>query len=285
MSPLRHKFIKEMQLRNFSPHTVRSYTEAMVALSTHYDKSPERISEEEIKDYLLHMTQVKKLSWSSCNVAVSAFRFFYNQVLGGGELVIKIPVRKRVKRLPEVLSIEEVERLFHQVTNPKHRVFLMTVYATGLRVSEAVHLKVSDIDSDRMMIHVHQGKGKKDRYTILSHSLRNELKGYFKLYRPTNWLFYGRSLDTPISRETGSRVYAKAKKCAGINKGGGIHTLRHCFATHMLEMGFDLRTLQTILGHSDLKTTSLYLHVTAKHFGKIRSPLDLLNLPESGECL
>ena len=280
MSPLRQKFIDEMQLRNFSPRTISSYTEAMAALSRHFAKSPEKISEEEIKKYLLHMTQVKKLSWSSCNIAVSAFRFFYSHILENAELALKIPARKMPKRLPEVLSTEEVERVLSVVRNPKHRIFLATVYATGLRVSEAVKLKVDDIDGDRGTIHVRYGKGRKERYTILSKSLRKELTGYYKLYRPSEWLFYGKNLDVPIAKETGQRVYSAAKKKAGITKPGGIHTLRHSFATHMLEMGVDLKTLQIILGHSNLKTTSLYLHVTTKHLGNVRSPLDLLNVPD-----
>lgn len=283
MSPLRQRFIKEMQLRNFSPRTIRSYIEAMAALSRHYGKSPEKISEEEIKDYLLYMTQEKKLSWSTCNVAICAFRFFYNHILGNGELVVTIPARRRVKRLPEVLSHQEVERLFSVLHNPKHRVFLMTVYATGLRVSEAANLKVRDIDSERMMIRVNQGKGRKDRYTILSMSLREELRGYFRLYYPKEWLFFGRDPQTPLNRETGMRIYSNAKKKAGITKKGGIHTLRHSFATHMLEMGVDLKTLQIILGHRDLSTTSLYLHVTIKQIGSMRSPLDLLEVPGFGD--
>jgi site-specific recombinase XerD len=242
--------------------------------------SPEKISEDQIREYLVYMTEEKKLAWSTCNVAVSAFRFFYNHIIGQGDIRLAIPTRKKQRILPDVLSIGEVEKIILAAHNPKHRIFLMTVYAAGLRVGEAVKLKVYDIDSNRKMIKVVQGKGRKDRYTILSPVLLEELRNYFRLYRPKQWLFYGRNPDKPLCIETGQSIYYKAKKKAGITKGQGIHTLRHSFATHLLESGIDLRTLQIIMGHSDIRTTAIYLHVTAKRIAIAGSALDLLDIPD-----
>jgi site-specific recombinase XerD len=280
MSPLRQRFIDEMKLRNFSSRTISAYTGALVALAGHYHKSPHQISEEEIRQYLLFMTETKKLTYSTCNVAISAFKLFYNDVLGQGEIFFQIPIRKTPKRLPVVLSMNEVERMFQTKMNPKHRTLLMTTYAAGLRVSEVTRLRVQDIESQRMMIRVEQGKGKKDRYTVLSPRLLEELRHYYMSFRPQEWLFYGADISRPMSRSAAQQIYYKAKKKAGISKGDGIHCLRHCFATHMLETGMDLRTLQIIMGHASLSTTAIYLHVTMKHLGQTESPFDLLNIPD-----
>jgi site-specific recombinase XerD len=245
-----------------------------------YKEAPDKISKEKVQAYLLQLCDMQKLSWSSCNVVVSALRFFYVQVLGIQEMRLWIPPRKVESKLPEILSKEEVARILSVLENPKHRMLLMTTYAGGLRVSEVVKLQVKDIDSQRMTIRVKQGKGRKDRYTILSRKLLIQLRDYWKIYRPAVHLFPGRNLNQPLSRQSAFLIYHKAKSKAGITKEGGIHSLRHAFATHMLEAGVDLRTIQLMMGHSSIRSTMRYLHVTSKHMGTISSPLDLLDLPD-----
>jgi site-specific recombinase XerD len=282
MTPLRQKMIKEMTLRRFAPKTQEAYIAAVAGLARYYKQSPEKISKQMIQDYLLHLMQEKKLSWNSCNVAVSGLRFFYTHALGMDSVFLSIPPRKSDSTLPEIFSTEELEKLFSALTNQKHRVLLMTTYAAGLRVSEVVGLKITDIDSNRMMIRVEQGKGRKDRYTILSRRLLEELRIYWRMYRPSVWLFYsGKKTKLPLSVSSLQRVYNQAKDKAAITKGKGIHTLRHCFATHLLEAGVDLRTIQMLMGHSSIMTTMGYLQVTKKHLGSTQSPFDLLNIAEN----
>jgi site-specific recombinase XerD len=234
-----------------------------------------------IQDYLFHLLQERKLTWSSCNVIVNGLRFFYTKVLGIDSETLSIPPQKKVKQLPEVLSTEEVETLLGAASNQKHRTLLMSTYAAGLRVSEVVNLKLMDIDSKRMMIRVQQGKGNKDRYTILSKRLLEELRIYYKRYRLSEWLFSGRKPEHPMPKSTAAAIYYNVKDKAGIKKGKGIHTLRHCFATHMLEAGVDIRTIQVLMGHSSIMTTVVYLKVTRKQISSIQSPLDSLNIPQN----
>jgi len=281
MTILRQKMINAMKLRGFSKSTQDSYIMAIARMAGFYKEAPDKISKEKVQAYLLQLWDTKKLSWSSCNVVVSALRFFYVQVLGLEETRLWIPPRKVESKLPEILSKEEVERLLSALVNPKHRTLLMTTYAGGLRVSEVVKLQVKDIDSQRMTIRVKQGKGRKDRYTILSKSLLIQLRDYWKIYRPAVHLFPGKDLNYPLSRFSACLIYHKAKSKAGITKEGGIHSLRHAFATHMLEAGVDLRTIQLMMGHSSIRSTMRYLHVSSKHMSSIRSPLDLLDLPYS----
>ena len=193
-------------------------------------------------------------------------------------MTLSIPPRKKEKRLPVVLSQNEIERLFHVTTNLKHRVLLMTTYAAGLRVSEVVRLKPLDIESDRMMIRVEQGKGNKDRYTMLSPRLLSQLRVYWRQYRPSAWLFFGKLPHRPLPTATAQRIYYTAKRKAGIKRARGIHTLRHSFATHLLEAGYDVRKIQIMMGHKSLSTTTTYLHVTRDTIASVKSPLDLLNM-------
>lgn len=282
MTPLRQKMISEMTLRRFAPKTQEAYTAAVAGLARYYKESPEKISKKMIQDYLLYLMQEKKLSWSSCNVAISGLRFFYTQALGVDSMFLSIPPRKKDSTLPEIFSAGDLEKLLSALTNQKHRVLLMTTYAAGLRVSEVVGLKVTDIDSNRMMIRVQQGKGRKDRYTILSKRLLEELRIYWRMYRPSIWLFYsGKKTKCPLSVSSLQRIYNLAKDKAGITKCKGIHTLRHCFATHLLEAGVDLRTIQILMGHSSIMTTMGYLQVTRKHLGSTQSPFDLLNITDN----
>ena len=195
-------------------------------------------------------------------------------------MCLAIPPRKQKKQLPEILSTEELERLFASAANPKHRMMLMTTYAGGLRVSEVVRLKVNHIESDRMMIRVDDGKGNKDRYTILSERLLKELRIYWTMYHPTLWLFPSKDPNKPMHIGTAQKIYYTAKKRAKIKRAKGIHTLRHCFATHLLEAGEDLPTIQILMGHTSITTTMVYLHVTRKKLASTRSPFDLLEIPD-----
>jgi integrase/recombinase XerD len=278
MGALREKMIEEIRLRNFSPRTEHSYVSAMVGLAKYYRQSPDQLSQEQIRAYLLHLKE-RGLSPSSRNVAISGMKFFYHQCLGWNEKQLFIPPRKRSWQLPEVLSPKEVERLLLAATTQRDRCLLMTAYATGLRVSELVRLKVSAIDSHRMMVRVEQGKGRKDRYTILSQRLLCELRSYWKEHRSPTYLFPNRK-GTPISIDYAQKTYNRAKLRAGIEKGHGIHTLRHCFATHLLEAGVDLRTIQTLLGHTSLLSTERYLQIRQHRITVMANPLDLLRLPD-----
>ncbi len=286
MTSLRQKMINEMTLRRFALKTQEAYIAAVAGLARYYNVSPENIDKQMVQDYLLHLMKERKLSWNSCNVAVSGIRFLYTQTLGMDSMYLSIPPRKKDSRLPEIFSAVELEKLFSALTNQKHRTMLMTTYAAGLRVSEVVGLKVTDIDSNRMMIRVQQGKGRKDRYTILSRRLLKALRIYWKMYHPSLWLFYsGKKTKRPLSISSLQRVYNQAKELTGITKGKGIHTLRHCFATHLLEAGIDLRTIQVLMGHASITTTMGYLQVTRKHLGTTESPLDLLDVSENTKLL
>jgi len=271
--------IRDMELRNFSPATQRGYLRAVAGLAEYYHRSPDRISTEEIQDYVVYLLSERKVAIGTCHGIITGLRFFYTVTLKQDGASVPIPQVKKVTRLPEILSPEQLERVFAAPRNLKHRVLLMTAYGGGLRVSELVHLKVTDIHSDRMMIRVDQGKGKKDRYTLLSKRLLVELRTYWKIKRPPVWLFPGIHLHKPGCARMAQKAYAKAVAKAGITRKGGIHTLRHCFATHLLEAGEDIRTIQLLMGHSSILTTVRYLQVTSKTLQGTPSPLDLLAVP------
>ena len=277
MGALRTKMIEEMKLRNFSPRTHKSYLAGVIGLVRHYRLSPDQISAEQIRSYLLHLKD-RGLSPSSLNVAISGLKFFYHEVVGWDEKGLFLPPRKRTWPLPEVLSPREVERLLEAAVKMRDRCLLMTAYATGLRVSELVRLRVCELDSERMMIRVEQGKGHKDRYTILSPRLLKELERYRRAYRPETWVFFGKDRNRPLDITAAQKVYNLAKHRAGLHKGKGIHTLRHCFATHMLEAGVDLRTIQVLLGHSSILTTQRYLQIREQRLSSMASPVDWLQL-------
>lgn len=280
MSQLRDKMVRDMQLRRLSDNTQRVYTHAVVGLAKHYMKSPDQLSDHQIQDYVLYMLNERKLAWSTCDTNVAGLQFFYGVTLGRNSMRLALPPRKSEKRLPEILSAEEVGSLFAAANNLKHRVLLETTYSAGLRVSELVHLKVSDIDSSRMMIRVEQGKGNKDRYTILSPRLLQELRDYWRKHHPASWLFPSRNPALPLDRSSASKVFDAAKEKAGIHKAGGIHSLRHAFATHLLEAGVDVRTIQVLLGHRSIFSTMRYMQVTRKKLGATSSLLDLLPIPD-----
>ncbi len=277
-SPLRTQFINYLTLQRRSPKTKEAYISAVYGLARHYMTSPDKLSDKQIQDYLRYLIEKRKLAWSTCNVVFSGLICFYKNVLNRNKTVFSIPPRPRSKKIPMVLSVEEIQRLLNSVSNLKHRALLMITYSAGLRVAEVVNLKVHHIESDssRMMIRIENGKGQKDRYTILSPKVLKVLKEYWKEYRPKEWLFFGSNINKPMPIGTAQKIYYSAKKKAGITKGRGIHTLRHCFASHMLWNGEDIYTIKRLLGHSSIKTTYKYLHVTRQQIAAVISPLDML---------
>ena len=282
MSALRKQMEADMALRGLAYRTRETYIESVAKLAKFYGRRPDQISEAEVQCYLLHLLEERKLAHSSVNVACSAFEFFYRVTLKRRETEFCLPRPKVPGKLPQILSREEVAALFEHTTNLKHRAFLMTTYAGGLRLSEACELKVSDIDSDRMTLRVECGKGANDRYTLLSPRLLAELRRYWVAERPRTWLFPSRRDPAePLPRHTAHRIYHAAKDRAGITKEGGIHALRHAFATHLLEAGKDVHTIQRLLGHGSLSTTARYLHLAQKHLSGTTSPLELLERSET----
>jgi integrase/recombinase XerD len=276
MSQLREKFNQYMIIRRLSANTQDSYIFAVAGLAKYYNKSPDILTKKQIHAYFLHCIEKKQLAWQTCNVILSAFSCFFKGFLSWDDIQLSLPPRPRDHQLPRVLSVGQVKKLLQSTDNLKHQALLMAVYCAGLRVSEVVSLQPHHIESDRMMIRVEQGKGRKDRYTILTCDLLEKLKVYWKQYQPEKWLFPGRDPQEPMARASALHVFNHVMKRAGLKipKGQGIHTLRHCFATHLLEQGVDLFTLKTLLGHTSIETTSKYLHVASP--GKkilIKSPL------------
>jgi site-specific recombinase XerD len=268
MSRLRKKMIRAMELKDFSERTQEAYLAAVKGLSAFYKKSPELLNQEEVENYLLHLKHIGK-STSTRNVAIAGLRFFYEKTLQSEKVFLNFPRRKKPMILPEVLGTAEVARIINAPDNIKHRVILMTAYSAGLRLSEIANLKIKHIKTARMQIRVDQGKGRKDRDTLLSERLIKELRIYYKAYRPESWLFFSKTRHTPLSKTSIQRIYNKAKKKAGINRGRGIHTLRHCFATHLLSGGADLRSVQEMLGHVDISTTQIYTHVDSERLRSV----------------
>lgn len=279
MTPLRQRMVQELQLQRKSEHTSKTYLLAVKQLAAHFGKAPDDISPDEVRQFIHHLIVKRKLATASVNVKLSGIQFFYRRVLRRPKFHIDID-RKRSGKLPTPLSRSEIKRLFDATANLKHRAMLMTAYGGGLRVSEVVRLRVDDIHSDRMLLHVRQGKGRKDRYTLLSQRLLQELRQYWRRMRPNPWLFPNRNND-PLSPTALQKIFAKAKKEAALTRGDGIHCLRHSFATHLLEGGIDLTLIARLLGHKNISTTTRYLHVTNRHVQGICSPLDLLKMPDS----
>jgi site-specific recombinase XerD len=281
MTSLRQKLIDEIQLRGFSLHTQDSYLRCVTGLARFYHRSPDQIGDDEIKAYLLHLLREKKLAFSSLIVAVSGLRFFFGNILHRPTQALEqaLPRMKKPVLRPKLYSVQELERLFEWPgLNRKHRVLFMTTYAAGLRVSEVCQLRLADLLSDRHQIHIVQGKGKKDRYTLLSPQLLAELRSYWRLYRPKDWLFPSPVYpDRHLSEDAVQRAFTEAVERAGLPERGGIHSLRHSFATHLLEAGVDPLTLQRLLGHSRLSTTTTYLHVRQERLAQVASAMDLID--------
>jgi integrase/recombinase XerD len=282
-SPLRQKLINELDLRGRAPSTKDSYVRTVARLAKHYDRNPHRISDEELKDFLLYLIRERNLARSTMITIVSGLRFFYTHVLHRpiDSVCAALPRQQKSRKLPEVYSLEEIERMLNcPALNLKHRTLLMTIYSGGLRVSEAVKLEVRHLLSDRLQMRIEDSKRGKDRYTVLSPRLLVELKAYYRAYRPKSILFPNPDglLDKSITVKTAQKIYDRAVKLSGLTRRGGIHTLRHSFATHAVEAGMPLPVLQKILGHSSLSTTALYLHVAWARGGNTASPLEQLKL-------
>jgi integrase/recombinase XerD len=276
MGRLQDQMRMDLELKNLSPRTRSCYLTWMRSFALHFHRSPDELGEQEIRDYLHYLIQEKKASQSGVSQAYSALKFFYETTLKRDWNGFRIPRVQKGKKLPVVLSSQEIQAIFSATGNLKHRAVLMTIYSAGLRISEVVHLKVTDIDSQRMTIRVQQGKGQKDRYTLLSQRTLEVLREYWKEYRPSGWLFPGKPETEPLSVSSVQRVFEKVVLRAGIKKPASVHTLRHSFATHLLEAGTDLYHIQRLLGHTTPKTTVVYLHLSRKDLGSVRSPLDLL---------
>ena len=276
MGELRKRMEMDLELKGLSPITRKCYLDSVKGFARHFGRSPDEMGEEEIGSYLHYLLKGKEISQGRVNQVYSALKFLYQTTLQRGWEIEKIPRVKERKRLPLVMSREEVQEIFAAVDNLKHKAILMMIYSAGLRVSEGAHLKIADIDSKRMMIRVEGGKGNKDRYTILAEGTLKILREYWQVYRPSIWLFPGERPDKPISTRSIQAVFRKARVKAGLLKSTTPHSLRHSFATHLLEDGTDLRFIQVLLGHQDPRTTQLYTHVSNKSLGRIVSPLDHL---------
>lgn len=276
MSNLLDKYRTDMELRNFSQNTRRLYLSHVKRFAEFYHKPLDKIGETEIRIFLHHAINTRNLSSSFVNSAYSALRFFYETTMDRPWNIKHIPRAKKEKRLPLALSRDEVKAILAATGNLKHRAVLVTTYAAGLRVSEVSRLKVADVDSRNMQIRVRQGKGKVDRYTLLSPVNLDLLRLYWAQYRPKDWLFPGAVPGEPLATRSIQSIFRAAKDKAGIKKAVSIHSLRHSFATHLLEAGVNLVYIQQLLGHADLKTTSRYLHLIRMDVLKIESPLDAL---------
>jgi integrase/recombinase XerD len=276
MTELRRMMLEDLRLRNYSPNTIEVYIRCVARFAQHFGAAPDRLGPKHIREYQLFLVQQKKVSWTVFNQTVCALRFFYHHTLHRNWMIEHIPYPRHEQKLPVVLSRSEVAAIFGVTRNLKHRAILMTIYAAGLRVSEVVNLLVADIDSQRQIICVRQGKGRKDRQVMLSPRLLDLLRSYWKAYRPTAWLFPGERPENPISRESVWRICKQAGEAAHLSKSISPHTLRHCFATHLLEDATDLRRIQILLGHRNLKTTAKYLHVSNLAVRSTVSPFDRL---------
>lgn len=280
MTPLRQQMHDAMLVRGFALRTRQAYIEAVAKLAKFYHRSPDRLAADQVEAWLLHLVRDRKLSYSTVNQAASACRFLYGKVLQQDRAAFPVPMSKTPERQPDILARAELAALFAASDSLKSRTLLQTAYAAGLRVSELCALRIGDIDSqpDRMCLRVRAGKGGQDRYTLLAPTLLETLRQYWRTYRPTVWLFPSRDGAGPMDITGAQRRYHQARTAAGLVKSGGIHSLRHAFATHLLEAGVDLLTIQKLLGHHHLSTTSRYLHLVSTQWRPPASvnPLDLL---------
>lgn len=279
MTELRRRMDEAMIVRGMADRTREAYLWAVTGLAKFYRRSPDQITDAEVQAYLLHLIRDRHRSWSTCNIVVHGLRFFYHDTLKRDRTTFCIPAPRQPGKLPALLSRGEVRDLIGHAANLKHRTMLMTTYAGGLRLNEVLHLRVGDIDSARMTMRVEQGKGGKDRYTVLSAHLLDALRAYWKIYHPTTWLFPSSTRPHPMDPSGLQRAYQTAKRRAGITKPGGIHALRHAFATHLLEAGVDVHTIQRLLGHQSIQTTTRYWHLTHASLTTQATRLELLDSP------
>lgn len=265
MTPLRAKMIKAMQVRGFSVRTHTSYLAAVTDLARYFHRSPDELGIEDIRHYFEYLATERQLAGASCRLFLNGIRFLYLQVLDWPAFDVIIPIPKQAQRIPELLTRAEVARILDACANPKHRMMLTLCYGCGLRLSELVSLKVGDIDGERHWLRIEQGKGAKDRLVPLSATLLAQLRTYWRLYRPTHWLFPGRAPSEALSLTSVQKAFTQAKGRAGVKKIGGIHSLRHAYATHQLEAGLPVHRLQRLLGHRDLHSTLRYVHWVPDH--------------------
>lgn len=277
MGRLHNQMKRDMEIRHLSSRTRDCYLTCVRNFVRYFGTSPEAMGEAEIKAFLHYLIEEKKASQAKVSQTYSALKFLYETTLKRDWISYRIPRAKKRKVLPVVLSPGEVQAIVAAVGNLKHRAILMTIYSGGLRISEAVHLKVSDIDSERMVIRVRQGKGNKDRYTLLAHLTLETLRSYWKRCRPVDWLFPGKDLSVPLGVSSVQKAFRDALLKTGIKKAGSVHTLRHSFATHLLENGTDLYHIQRLLGHASPKTTAVYLHLSRRDLTHIVNPLDMID--------
>src|SRR5215471_386707 len=277
VSPLRRRMIEDMTVRNLSPTTRKSYIQNVKKFSQHFGRSPDHLGCEEVRDYQVHLVS-QGIAWATLNQVVSSLRFFYGVTLGCKDLPERIPYARRPKTLPVILSPEEVAAFLEAVPSRRDRVALTTAYATGLRASEVTGLRICDIDSSRMVIHVVNGKGGKQRYVMLSPKLLGILRAYCAIERPRHWLFPGRGDDKPLDPAVLNMACAAAVKATGISKHATVHSLRHAFATHLIEQGVDISIVQALLGHSHVSTTMRYIRVATRAIAAVKSPLEHLKL-------
>ena len=282
MTPLRQRFIDDLRLKNFSNGTIKVYVHAVEKFVLFLGRSPDESTAEDVRAFMIHQLD-RGLSRSYCVILRNALRHLYVDTLGRTDELQAVPRPKRERRLPVVLSRQEVQRLFAVMENIKHRALFMVAYDAGLRLSEVLNLRIEDIDSQRMVIRICQGKGKKDRYGRLSKGLLELLREYWRVCRPESFLFPGASLHKRYDVSTPGQILKKLCRKAGISKCVSMHTLRHSFATHLLEAGTNLRVIQQLLGHSNIQTTCLYTHISIEELREAPSPMELLQDPEVEE--
>ena len=285
MTHLRKMMLDDLQRRNYAETTISSYIRIVEDFSRRFQRPPDRLGPPQIREYQAELFKKRKLAASTVTVYLAALRFFYTKTLKKGWSAAETPYPKRAEHVPSILSQEEVARLIDAARTPFHRTLLMTLYATGVRRAELTHLKITDVDSQRMVVHIRGGKGRKDRDVMLSPKLLKELREHWRRLRrkPSAWLFPGNRWhtgDTPIDTKVVWYACKEAAQRAGLQKDVHPHTLRHCFATHLLEQGADLRNIQMLLGHNDLEQTTIYLHVSERRLNATGSPLDSLKLKD-----
>lgn len=273
MTPLRKRMLAYMTIKGFAKSTKKSYISRLQLFALHYNCCPSELEEHHVSSYLRYLIE-EGVSKSTVNSSYSAIKILFVNVLGRSWDTLRLPRLKRKRTLPFILSVQQIQELFEVTHNLKHRTILMFTYCTGMRLGEVCRVQTKDILLSRKMVFVRKGKGGKDRYTILSTGMIEQLQIYQKVYRPSKWLFEGQDPRQAYAKTSLQRVYKAAKRIANLPEEGGLHQLRHCFATHMLEAGMPLPTLQQILGHGSLSTTAIYLHVTSKNLDQFQHPLD-----------
>jgi integrase/recombinase XerD len=282
MTPLRQRFIEDLELRNYSPRTIEVYVPAVAKFAAHFNRSPELLGPEEVRLYQLELLR-RRVSWSAFNQAVCALRFLFRFTLGRSDSIQMIPYGKKPKTLPCVLGRDEVQLLLDTAATPRDRLTFHLAYACGLRVSEVVRLRTEDIDSQRMVLHIRQSKGRKDRLVPFSAALLAELRDFWRLHKPKGFFFKGRHPDRPMNITAIQRMCHRTVLATGIAKKASMHTLRHSFATHLLEAGADLLAVQKLLGHNQLSTTARYLHLGQSHLQRTAALLDIPSLSPQAE--